>query len=178
MRLFVLERVRRCIATSLLRGARGHGYVGGMGDESVAIRWARDDQDVGGAFALREAVFYGEQKVPPQEELDELDRDAQHLVALDADGRRVIGTLRLLSFGEEAKIGRVAVAADRRRRGIASRMLALALDRAREQGFERVRLAAQVAAVGLYRQAGFAVESEPFEEAGIAHVWMGLRLGS
>jgi predicted GNAT family N-acyltransferase len=91
-----------------------------MGDESVAIRWARDERDIGGAFALREAVFYGEQEVPPQEELDELDSDAQHLVALDADGLRVIGTLRLLAFGDEAKIGRVAVAADRRRRGIAT----------------------------------------------------------
>jgi predicted GNAT family N-acyltransferase len=130
---------------------------------------------VSGAFALREAVFYGEQNVPLQDELDELDRDAQHLVALDVDGS-VIGTLRLLSFGEEAKIGRVAVAAEMRRRGIASRMLEIALARAREQDFRRVRLAAQVAAVALYEQVGFAVESEPFEEAGIPHVWMGLTL--
>jgi predicted GNAT family N-acyltransferase len=146
-----------------------------MAEEQVAIRWARDADDVSGAFAVREAVFYGEQNVPLQDELDELDRDAEHLVALDLDGS-VIGTLRLLSFGEEAKIGRVAVAADRRRRGIASRMLAIALARAREQGFQRVRLAAQLAAVALYEQAGFAVESEPFEEAGIPHVWMGLAL--
>ena len=146
-------------------------------DERVTIRWARDAEDVSGAFTLREAVFYGEQKVPPQEELDELDRDAQHLVALESDGgRRVIGTLRLLSFGEEAKIGRVAVAAEQRRRGIASRMLQIALARAREQGFRRVRLAAQLAAVALYEQAGFALESEPFEEAGIPHVWMGMWL--
>lgn len=147
-----------------------------MAEEQVAIRWARDADDVRGAFALREAVFYGEQKVPLQDELDELDRDAQHLVALDPDDS-VIGTLRLLSFGAEAKIGRVAVAADRRRRGIASQMLAIALARAREQGFSRVRLAAQVAAVALYESAGFAVESEPFEEAGIPHVWMGQALG-
>jgi predicted GNAT family N-acyltransferase len=147
-----------------------------MPEEQVAIRWARDEQEVSGAFALREAVFYGEQNVPLQDELDELDRDAQHLVALDPDGS-VIGTLRLLSFGDEAKIGRVAVAAAMRRQGIASRMLEIALARAREQGFRRVRLAAQVAAVALYEQAGFAVESDPFEEAGIPHVWMGLALG-
>jgi predicted GNAT family N-acyltransferase len=153
--------------------------LAGVSQEQIEIRWARDAGDVSGAFALREAVFYGEQKVPLQEELDELDRDAQHLVALDpTDRRRVIGTLRLLSFGDEAKIGRVAVAAELRRRGIASRMLQVALDRAREQGFRRVRLAAQIVAVALYEQAGFAVESEPFEEAGIPHVWMGLSLCS
>jgi predicted GNAT family N-acyltransferase len=144
-----------------------------MAERQVAIRWARDGRDLSGAFALREAVFYGEQKVPLHEELDELDRDAQHLVALDPAGS-VIGTLRLLSFGDEAKIGRVAVAAEMRRQGIALRMLEIALARAREQGFQRVRLAAQLAAVALYEQVGFAVESEPFEEAGIPHVWMGL----
>ncbi|HEY2181063.1 MAG TPA: GNAT family N-acetyltransferase [Solirubrobacteraceae bacterium] len=146
-----------------------------MAEQQVAIRWARDERDVSGAFALREAVFYGEQNVPLQEELDELDRDAQHLVALDPGGS-VIGTLRLLSFVDEAKIGRVAVAAEMRRQGIALRMLAIALARAREQGFQRVRLAAQLPTVALYEQVGFAVESEPFEEAGIPHVWMGLTL--
>jgi predicted GNAT family N-acyltransferase len=40
----------------------------------------------------------------------------------------------------------------------------------------RVRLAAQMAATDVYRRAGFAVESEPFEEAGIQHVWMGQQL--
>jgi predicted GNAT family N-acyltransferase len=147
-----------------------------MADAQIEIRWARDAEDVRGAFALREAVFYGEQKVPVEEDVDELDRDAQQLVALGPDGNGVIGTLRLLSFGEEAKIGRVAVAMQWRRRGIASRMLDVALARAREQGFERVRLAAQVVAVALYEQAGFVVESDPFQEAGIAHVWMGLEL--
>jgi predicted GNAT family N-acyltransferase len=147
-----------------------------MADAQIEIRWARDAEDVRGAFALREAVFYGEQKVPREEDVDELDRDAQQLVALDADGGGVIGTLRLLSFGAEAKIGRVAVAAQWRRRGIASQMLEIALARAREQGFERLRLAAQVVAVTLYEQAGFAVESAPFQEAGIEHVWMGLTL--
>ncbi len=39
-----------------------------------------------------------------------------------------------------------------------------------------MRLAAQLAATGVYRRAGFAVESEPFEEAGIPHVWMGQRI--
>jgi predicted GNAT family N-acyltransferase len=147
-----------------------------MADAQLEIRWTQDPEEVHGAFALREQVFYGEQGVPREEDVDELDRHAQHLVAFEHDEARVIGTLRLLSFGEEAKIGRVVVAADRRRRGIASRMLQIALDRAREQGFARVRLAAQIRALELYEQAGFAVESEPFEEAGIPHVWMGLSL--
>lgn len=119
-----------------------------------------------------------EQGVPREEEIDERDAQALHLVALDPDGGRVIGTLRLLLDDDSAKVGRVAVERAWRRRGIAARMLELALAQARERGSARVRLASQLDARSVYERAGFAVESEPFEEAGIKHVWMGLRLAS
>lgn len=147
-----------------------------MGAPEIAIRWAIGSDDVRGAIAVREQVFCVEQGVPRGMEVDGHDDDALHLVALQPDGRRVIGTLRLLLLGGEAKVGRVAVERDWRGQGIASRMLALALAAARERGCQRVRLASQLAATGLYRRAGFAIESEPFDEVGIPHVWMGLRL--
>jgi predicted GNAT family N-acyltransferase len=143
----------------------------------VEIRWWRSTDELQGALMLRDRIFHGEQGVPREEDLDGLDEQAQHVVAL-ADAR-VIGTLRLVVDGERAKIGRVgrvAVAREWRRRGIASRMLELAVARARELGCARVRLAAQIAAAELYSEAGFAVESDTFEEAGIPHVWMGLAL--
>jgi predicted GNAT family N-acyltransferase len=137
-----------------------------MAAREISIGWARGSEDVAGAFALRERVFHGEQGVPREEEFD--GRDEQAL--------RVLGTLRLLVEGERAKIGRVAVEREWRRRGIASRMLELALAGAREHGCTQVRLAAQLAATELYSRAGFTMESEEFEEAGIPHVWMGLPL--
>lgn len=127
---------------------------------------------------MRERVFCVEQGVPRSEELDGLDDSALHLVALEPDGEEVVGTLRLLLAGDRAKIGRVAVEREWRRRGVASRMLEMALARAREAGCDEARLAAQLDATALYAAAGFTVESDPFEEAGIAHVWMGLRLTS
>jgi predicted GNAT family N-acyltransferase len=144
----------------------------------VDIRWASAPADLPGALRVREQVFCAEQGVPLSQEHDGLDDDASHLVALDAEGGEVIGTLRLLMGAGVARIGRVAVKRDWRRRGIASRMLALALERARERGCDRARLAAQLDATELYELAGFAVESEPFQEAGIAHVWMGRRLAA
>ena len=139
----------------------------------MPIRWARDDGDLHGAIAVRERVFVDEQGVPPEEELDGRDGGALHLVALDAGGERVIATLRLLLDGDTAKVGRVAVDRDFRRRGIAARMLDVALERAGEHGARRVRLASQLDVVALYERAGFVVESAVFEEAGIPHVWMG-----
>jgi predicted GNAT family N-acyltransferase len=139
----------------------------------MPIRWARDDDDLHGAIAVRERVFVDEQGVPAEEELDGRDGEALHLVALDAGAERVIATLRLLLDGDTAKVGRVAVDRDFRRRGIAARMLDVALERAGEHGARRVRLASQLDVVALYERAGFVVESAVFEEAGIPHVWMG-----
>src|SRR4029077_21139313 len=87
-----------------------------MGDTGIAIRWATGPQDLRGALAVREQVFCREQGVPRSEELDGRDGDALHLVALQAGGERVIGTLRLLFAGSTAKIGRVAVERAERRR--------------------------------------------------------------
>lgn len=140
------------------------------------IRWAARTQDVRGALAVREQVFCREQGVPREEEIDGRDGEALHVVALAPGDGRVIGTLRLLLDGDVAKVGRVAVDARWRRRGIATRMLDLALARARELGCAHASLAAQLTATGVYRRAGFTVESEPFQDAGIAHVRMRLRL--
>jgi predicted GNAT family N-acyltransferase len=147
-----------------------------VADADIQIRWVDNADELSAALAVRVAVFCGEQGVPFDDERDPLDDDAAHLVALAGDGQRVVATLRLLAENDTARIGRVAVLADWRRRGIASRMLALAVRRARDEGRARARLAAQIRAKALYEQAGFSVESEPFDEAGIAHVWMGQEL--
>jgi predicted GNAT family N-acyltransferase len=141
-----------------------------------SICWTDEEPLLQAAFALREEVFCDEQGVPRELELDGYDTGARHLVAVDGESGEVIGTLRLLRDGETAKVGRVAVRASFRRRGVASQMLQMAVERAAAEGCTRARLAAQTQATLVYEGAGFAVESEPFQEAGIEHVWMGREL--
>lgn len=139
----------------------------------IALRWVHGEREIAQALRIRREVFCGEQGVPLAEEIDGRDGDAWHLLA-SVEGAGVVGTLRVLGAeGPTAKIGRVAVEPAWRRRGLASAMLAEALARAAALGAARARLAAQTSAVALYESAGFAVESGEFEEAGIAHVWMG-----
>jgi predicted GNAT family N-acyltransferase len=142
----------------------------------IDVRWIAAPEDLRRAIALRELVFCGEQGVPLEEEIDGLDKDARHIVAVQ--GEHVVGTTRLRSKAGEAKIGRVAVEREWRGRGIALRMLELAMRGAREDGCVSARLAAQVQATGVYERAGFTIESELFVEAGIDHVWMGRSLTS
>jgi predicted GNAT family N-acyltransferase len=143
--------------------------------EEILVRWSAGPAELVGAIAVREQVFCREQGVPREEELDGRDEEALHVVALAPGSERVIATLRLLIDGARAKVGRVAVEAEWRRRGIASRMLELALAGARARGAQEARLAARLQATGVYERAGFVIESDEFEEAGIPHVWMGLQ---
>lgn len=149
-----------------------------MGDVSasdarkIRIRWATTAQGVRQAQHVRRRVFCEEQGVSLEEELDGLDGEAMHLLALAGESADAVGTLRLLIVDGVAKLGRVAVLPRWRRRGIASRMLRLALQRAHRCGCREARLASQLEVTGLYERHGFTVQSDPFEEAGIAHVWM------
>ena len=138
------------------------------------VRPARDAAEVGAALALRHAVFVVEQHVPLDEEIDEHDGRALHLVAVD-DGA-VVGTCRLVVEGETVRLGRLAVAGDSRRRGIASRLIAEAEARARALGATHVALAAQTGALRLYSRLGYTAYGERFMDAGIEHVMMDKRL--
>jgi predicted GNAT family N-acyltransferase len=140
------------------------------------VRPARDAAEVVAALALRHEVFVVEQAVPLEEEVDEHDADALHLVAVD-DGR-VVATCRLVADGGTVKVARVAVAASARRRGLASRLLAEGEIRARALGAERIALAAQTGALALYERAGYTPYGERFMEAGIEHLMMEKRLGA
>jgi len=142
----------------------------------IHIRWITEPDELSRALAIRERVFCQEQGVSREDELDGFDSACEHLLALTRDERRAVATLRLHVTGSVARIGRIAVERDWRRRGVASELLQRALARARERGCQTARLAAQLDAQPLYENAGFAVRSEPFEEAGITHVWMTLPL--
>jgi predicted GNAT family N-acyltransferase len=140
------------------------------------VRPARDADEVRAAFALRHEVFVVEQGVPLAEEIDEHDEtDALHLVAVDEDGR-VVATCRLVAEGDTVKLGRVAVAASARRRGIASRLLAEGEARAPALGARRIALAAQTDALPLYERAGYTPYGKRFLDAGIEHQMMEKRL--
>jgi predicted GNAT family N-acyltransferase len=134
------------------------------------VRPARDADEVRAALELRHEVFVVEQRVPVDEEMDEHDATALHLVAVE-DGR-VVATARVVMEGDTAKVGRVAVAASARRRGIASRLIAACEREARARGGRRVTLAAQTGALSLYERAGYVAYGERFMDAGIEHLMM------
>jgi predicted GNAT family N-acyltransferase len=143
---------------------------------SVHVRRGRDESDVQASLALRTEVFVAEQGVAPEEEVDDRDGEALHLLAFD--GAELVGTCRLLfDDGERVKLGRMAVRRERRGQGIAALLLDQADAEARKAGAARIVLGAQLPAVSVYERAGYERRGEVFLEAGIEHVWMEKALG-
>jgi predicted GNAT family N-acyltransferase len=136
----------------------------------IEIRRYSGDDEMAQLLELRHAVFCDEQGVPEREELDGRDREAIHLVAV-ARGQ-VLATCRLLFVGPTVQFSRLAVRRDARRRGIATRLLALADEETRAGGARRLVLHAQTYARSLYDAAGYETRGRVFMEAGIEHVAM------
>lgn len=135
------------------------------------VDFARHEAEI---RAIRHEVFVVGQDVPEEEEWDGLDEvpSTTHLLALAADGTAV-GTARLLPGG---KIGRMAVRAPHRGRGVGSALLLALVELARSQGEPRCHLGAQLQAIPFYERHGFVAEGAVFLDAGIEHREMTLSL--
>lgn len=123
--------------------------------------------------ALRRIVFIEEQHVPEELEWDDADAHAYHVLALSEAGEP-IGTGRLKLDGQ---IGRMAVLREWRRRGVGAAILKTLVELGRKEGCPMVRLHAQTHALGFYAKYGFTAVGEEFDEAGIPHRMMELKLG-
>jgi predicted GNAT family N-acyltransferase len=117
---------------------------------------------------VRQTVFIDEQHVPAELEFDDRDPVCLHLLAI-ADGAP-IGTGRL--DVEHGKIGRVAVLAAHRRKGVATQLMARLHELARAQGLSQVWCNAQISARPFYERLGYRSSGDVFDEAGIPHIKM------
>lgn len=122
---------------------------------------------------IRELVFIGEQGVPVELEWDEFDPISLHLLAIEDEFKKPVGTARLLPDGH---IGRIAVLKEWRRQGVGRALLEWMIQEMKSSGKQKAMLNAQADAVKFYEKFGFRVMGDLFIEAGIPHVRMFLAL--
>jgi ElaA protein len=143
----------------------------------IAIQWQSFDQLTADKLyellRFRQDIFVVEQ-ASPYPDLDGLDQGAWHL--LSRVGGVLTGYLRLIPPPPSVRIGRVAVAAAMRGRGLGRRLVeeALLFCSTRYPGLPVV-LTAQAHLVPFYRGFAFEPTGAPFDDFGVAHVTMGLR---
>ncbi|HVA78183.1 MAG TPA: GNAT family N-acetyltransferase [Candidatus Binataceae bacterium] len=139
-----------------------------MGNEAFRIVAATSSEKMAAAYSIRRRVFIEEQRVPEEIELDADDARAFHAIALR--GGDAVGCGRYVEHGAgEVKIGRMAVLRELRGTGIGRAILEFLVRTARERGYRRAILHAQLTAEGFYLRQGFRPFGQVFEEAGIAH---------
>lgn len=124
---------------------------------------------------LRAAVFIDEQGVPAELEWDGRDAEARHLLAREAGV--AVATLRWRVLDDVGKIERVCVARPCRGRKLGAALMRRVLTELRATpGVRRARLGAQLSVTGFYEGFGFAAFGPVYDEAGIPHRDMELRL--
>ncbi|HYM14768.1 MAG TPA: GNAT family N-acetyltransferase [Dehalococcoidia bacterium] len=139
--------------------------------EIVVAATPRQRED---AFAVRIAVFVGEQGISREDELDDQDAAAAHCVGYD--GTTPVAAGRLVLAQGYAKIGRMAVLASHRGRGIGARLLEALEQQGVARGIREFRLSAQLHARGFYQSCGYTAVGDVYDEVGIPHVAMEKRL--
>jgi predicted GNAT family N-acyltransferase len=145
-----------------------------LGGDGVEVRPALDDAEIEVAKELRLRVFSEEQGVRPEADIDALDPEATHIVAVRRGD--VVATCRLRFPQGHCKLERMVVDKNLRRIGIGSELLAEAEREGTRQGASEMVLHAQRQAEGFYAACGYVAEGETFLEEGIPHVQMRKRL--
>ena len=139
---------------------------------SYVVRFATSPQDHDAAFDLRRAVFEVEQNVPRPLDRDAYDLNADHVVAIDDSGR-CIGTGRLVRLDHRScQVGRMAVAAERRKQGVGAAILEAIEHMARLRGLVEISVHAQLPAESFYANRGYVTAGPAFQDQGVPHVLM------
>jgi predicted GNAT family N-acyltransferase len=147
-----------------------------LGGEAVEVRAARNEAEIEAAQELRLRVFSGEQGVSREAEIDGLDGEATHLVALRRGS--VVATCRLRFPQGGCKLERMAVDESFRQVGIGRELLDEAEREALREGATEMVLHAQRQVEAFYAACGYLAEGETFLEEGIPHVQMRKSLAS
>ncbi|TET18055.1 MAG: GNAT family N-acetyltransferase [Candidatus Cloacimonadota bacterium] len=119
------------------------------------------------ALRVREIVFVEEQHVPMEEEIDDIDKIATHIIVYDKGVP--IGTGRLFQKQGKWFIGRVAVLKESRSKGIGQLIMRELTCFALKQGAKRIYVHAQTQVLDFYNKLGYIEYGPLFMDAGIPH---------
>ncbi len=139
----------------------------------ITNKWVLGKADFDEIHEIRKQVFMLEQNCPEEEELDEMDHYALHLV-LYLDGKPV-GTGRIFHDGRTLRMGRIAVLKEYRGQKLGDMIIRLLLYRAFQSDADEIAIHAQAYISKIYLKFGFKPEGEEFMEAGIPHIAMRLK---
>jgi predicted GNAT family N-acyltransferase len=136
----------------------------------VNIKLVENKQEMDHAYHVRMTVFVEEQKVPPEEEIDEYDKTAIHFIGyID---RQPSAASRLRFADDYGKLERICVMKEHRGKHFGQQIISRMEETIRAKGYKKAKLNAQTHAEGFYGKLGYKTVSGKFMDAGIPHVTM------
>ncbi len=138
------------------------------------VRPVSDPIELQQAFDIRKVVFVQGQDCAPEEEFDDFEDQAEHLIGGVGQETMMTARWRVVQIDGEtwAKLERFAVLPQWRGRGLGRNLVERTLERASRAGHERSVLYAQSHLQSFYEAFGFVAQGATFMEAGIPHVAM------
>ena len=122
------------------------------------------------AFKIRKEVFVIEQGVSLEDEFDEHDSTAEHILFLDQNVP--VGTGRWRIIEGVAKLERICILPSHRGKGLGKAIVAGLEQRVKENELTKIKLHGQTRAEAFYQGLGYTTASQVFMEDGIPHVLM------
>ena len=146
----------------------------------MQFRWRRFEEfgcdELYAVLAFRQNVLVVEQ-ASPYPDLDFIDQAADHLLV--SDNETLIGYARChapLPGSACASFGRVVVAQQYRGKGLGKELISRVIARLAQGCCPDILIGAQLYLEKFYADFGFTRDGEPYDDVGVAHVNMRLRL--
>jgi len=124
------------------------------------------------ARMIRTRVFHEEQGFSLENEFDDIDRTACHVVVLEDGEPAATGRIFSQDGGACWHIGRVAVLPSRRGQGLGAAAMVEMERKVRELGGTSILLSAQCQAQGFYQRLGYAPQGETYLDEHCPHIDM------
>lgn len=134
------------------------------------IKIVETKEELDQAYHVRTVVFVDEQQVPPEEELDQYDKEAIHFVGY-VNGVP-IATSRLRFVDSYGKLERICVLESERGKSYGKMIIQRMELEIKNYDYQKAKLNAQTHAEVFYRKLGYETVSGEFMDAGIPHVTM------
>ena len=123
------------------------------------------------AYEIRKAVFVREQGVPVENEIDQFESSATHVIGYD-EQHSPFATGRFRPYQNGAKIERVAILPTHRKSGYGKALMLFIEEAAKNRGYQALSLNAQCHAQRFYESLGYKASGDIFLEENIEHILM------
>ena len=121
---------------------------------------------------IRKIVFHDELGIIESKLFDEFDKTCEHFLVFD--GLKIVGSLRILYFGQKIKLERMAILREFRGNDHGKNTILEIIDYYSALGFSQMFLDSIYFAKEFYKKCGFIQEGSKFQRVGITHYRMSL----